>query len=248
MSQTEYIDGYIYHMVHIKNLPGIFKARALFPLETLRAKKIGYFSIAYDDVQELRDRVFVWDSTQQKYLNLHRYVPFYFAIRPPMLYSQHNKNNQEQIVFLEVQRAIISRPDVLFTDGNAATQKLSRGHGETVWIVPATEADGICQRQYMPDGRPYGKGANCSDFYRDATFLSNLNWRVINELMYMDDRDEFKRTRSAEVLIPDQVPLQTIRRIAVYSNHTRNMVNQIKRLCGIAESLLPVVVAPELFI
>jgi hypothetical protein len=247
MSQTGYIGGYIYHMTHVKNLPDIFRAGALFPLGVLRTRKIKHLSIAYDNVQELRDRIFVWDNIQNKYFNLHRYVPFYFAVRPPMLYSPHNRDNQEQIVFLEVRRAIISRPDVLFTDGNAATQKLSRGQGETVWIVPATETDGLCQRRYIPGG-PYGTGANCSNFYRDITFLSSLNWGVINALTYMDNWDERKRVRSAEVLIPDQVPLQAIPRIAVYSDHVRDVVNRIKRLYGIAEALLPVVVAPELFI
>jgi len=132
-------------MVHIKNLPGIFKAGALFPLETLRVKKIKHLSIAYDDVQKLRDRVFVWDSIQQKYFNLHRYVPFYFAIRPPMLHSQHNKNN-------------------------------------------------------------------------------------------------------AEVLIPDRVSLQAIRRIAVYSDFMKEKVNQIMRSYGAVGIAPQVVVAPELFI
>ena len=57
----DYLDGCIYHMVHFENLPGIFQRRALLSREKILQENISYRSIAYEEIQNLRDRIFVWD-------------------------------------------------------------------------------------------------------------------------------------------------------------------------------------------
>ncbi len=106
MEQTKYLNGYIYHMVHVDNLPSIFHQGALLSKEILRQKAIAPRSIAYDSVQDLRDRIFIKDFSKKDYRSLHSYVPFYFATCPPMLYVQRKAGIHDQIIFFEVSRSI----------------------------------------------------------------------------------------------------------------------------------------------
>src|SRR5260370_39320057 len=91
MSNINYLDGYIYHMVHLENPRNIFQRRALLSKEIVFQEKIAYHSIANDEVQGFRDRIFIWDFSKQKFRSLHSYVPFYFAIRPPMLHNKYTE-------------------------------------------------------------------------------------------------------------------------------------------------------------
>src|SRR5690349_15527342 len=95
VQKISYLEGYIYHMVHMENLRNIFLQGALLSQEMLRRQKIVPRSIANESVQDLRDRIFIWDFAEQRYRSLHRYVPFYFAIQTsPMLHVQHKAGIQ----------------------------------------------------------------------------------------------------------------------------------------------------------
>lgn len=100
MEQSKYLNGYIYHMVHINNLPSIFRQGALLSKEMLSQKNIKPHSIAYDSVQDKRDCISVWDFSEKRYYSLHRYVPFYFAVRPPMLHVQKTEVYRMKLSFL----------------------------------------------------------------------------------------------------------------------------------------------------
>jgi hypothetical protein len=78
-----------------------------------------------------------------------------------MLRNQYNKGNQDKLVVFEVNRAFLEDESVLFTDGNASNQQLSKSAGEEVRIVPATISGGLCRREYLPDGQPYGTNQKC---------------------------------------------------------------------------------------
>jgi ssDNA thymidine ADP-ribosyltransferase, DarT len=79
MQNVNYLDGFIYHMVHVNNIHNIFSQKALLSQKLLRQRKIDPQSIAINSVQGLRDRIFAWDFYEQRYRNLHSYVPFYLG-------------------------------------------------------------------------------------------------------------------------------------------------------------------------
>ncbi len=86
MPGVDYLVGSIYHMVHFNNLQNIFQRRALLSKERIIQERISSQSIAFEEVQNLRDRIFVWDYSKKAFRNLHSYVPFYFATHTPMLW------------------------------------------------------------------------------------------------------------------------------------------------------------------
>jgi hypothetical protein len=55
MLHVNYLDGFIYHMVHVDNLRSIFQCKALLSKEILKSKRVDSRSIAYDSVQSCRD-------------------------------------------------------------------------------------------------------------------------------------------------------------------------------------------------
>ena len=179
MSDISYLGGSIYHMLHFDNLTNIFRRRALLSKLKVLEEDINYRSIAFEDVQGLRDRVYVHSISERRNRPLHSYVPFYFATLTPMLYVQFMKDIQDKIIFLEVSRAILKEHGVLFTDGNASNQQLAKYSSEKVLITPATSSKFSCDRKYTT-GIPYGTNPNCSNFYSDPQFLENLNWDIIN--------------------------------------------------------------------
>jgi hypothetical protein len=233
-------------MVHIDNLCRIFQHGALFSKELLKQKGIIVpRSIAYETVQNLRDRIFIRDFSEQKYRNLHSYVPFYFVAHSPMLHVQHKAGIQDQIVFLEVSRFVLQEAGVLFTDGNATNQRLSKDGSEKVGIVPAIR-DAPCRRTYRPTG-PHGTNENLSNFYGTVALLDQLNWYRINGGR-IESWDEDKRVRSAEVLVPDSLPTSRIECIAV---RTEEIVQQVRALllaCKIPPYVTPIISKPHLFV
>src|SRR5260370_41816340 len=142
MSDVNYLDDYIYHMVHFDNLRNIFQRRALLSKQRVFQERIHYHSIANNEVQEFRNRIYIWDFSRQKYRSLHSYVPFYFATRPPMLHNKYAEGIQDKIAIFEVSRVILKDQGVLFSDGNVSNQQLSKYSGERVGITPITVSGG----------------------------------------------------------------------------------------------------------
>jgi hypothetical protein len=237
-----YLDGYIYHMVHLNNLESILRRGALLSKERVQSENIHYGSIAEESVQGLRDRVYVWDSPSKRYRSLHSYVPFYFAGRTPMLYSRIQI--QSDILFLSVSRAILKDPGVMFTDGNAANQQLSSSGTEVVYITAANSPDTRCGRLYSPDG-PRGKNSNRSAFYSNVDCLGKLNWPVIISDQSGND-PERKRIKQAEALVPDLVPLSKIEGIHIFSSKRANSVHVLIKRYGLADRI-PITVRPDLY-
>ncbi len=244
MVLLHHLDGSIYHMVHFDNLQHIFWRRALLSKEKVLQEKVVYHSIAYENVQSLRNRIFVWSYAEHKFRPLHSYVPFYFATHTPILYVQHKKGIQKEIVLFEVGRSIVQEQGVLFTDGNASNQQLSVHRGEVVEIVPATVLRSECRRRYRPDG-PHGANPNRSAFYGDARFLLSLNWDIINSRWFANDEE--KRIKHAEVLVPDILPLGKIQGIAVGTRDMLQAVNATITECGLTDRIPRATFKPHLF-
>ncbi len=242
--QTEYLIGSIYHMVHFDTLKSIVQRRAILSKEKVSQEQASYRSIAYDSVQSLRDRVFTWDSSNQRFRPLHSYVPFYFATLTPMLYVQFKQGMQPRMAILEVNRSILTEKGVIFTDGNASNQQLAAQGLEVVRIMPTTVEKRSCRRRYYPDG-PHGTNPNCSNFYSDPIFLEELNWNIINDRNF-PKADEV-RVKHAEVLIPDILPLNKISSIVVNNYSMQQDVNNLISQCGLAERIPFAVVKANLF-
>ncbi len=245
MSERDYLSGYIYHMVHFKNLQNVFLRRAILSKEMVMKEAIEYQSIAFEEVQSLRDRIFIWDFLKQRYRRLHSYVPFYFTTYTPMLYVQYGRGIQKEIVIIEVSRSILRNQGVLFTDGNASNQQLSKFSGEKIGIKPATTSDSQCHREYRPGGRPYGTNTNRSNFYADVIFLEHLNWDVINSRWFSGDEE--KRIKHAEVLIPDLLPLGRVQEIYVSTRQTVQAVDAIIADSGLIGRIPSATYKPNLF-
>src|SRR5579884_2966278 len=244
MSNVNYLDGYAYHMVHFDNLQSIFQRRALLSKRKVLQERISYRSIAFEDVQSLRDRIYILDASSRKYRALHKYVPFYFSTITPMLYVQYKNGIQEKIVFLKVSRSILKDKGVIFTDGNATNQQLRKQGKETVYIEPITATNLSCIRNYTRGG-PFGINQNRSDFYADPVFLNRLNCSIINDRWFLDD--ESTRIKHAEILYPDLLPLARIEEIIV---STRSMVDDVNALIngtGLAGRLPSAVYKPDLY-
>jgi len=218
MSKSDYLKGSVYHMTHLKNLLSILHEEALYSKRIVWTKAIAMTSIASEHVQDLRDRIFIRSDAPERYLSLHDYVPFYFATRTAMLRREHESGLQEAILLFEFDRRnLLREPGVLFTDGNASNQQLTRNGGESVIIEPATALTDQCIRKYLPSG-PHGKNDNCSNFYSDSYFLDRLNWYAINNRR--SGIGDSRRQKQAEILIPNSVSLRWIRRIVVSTERT----------------------------
>ncbi|SRR6266487_958457 len=246
MSDINYLDGYIYHMVHFGNLRNIFHRRAILSKDKMLQEKIPYHSLAYEEVQTLRDRIFVRVSLESRYRPLHSYVPFYFATHTPMLHVQYRKGVQNEIIVLEVSRSLLKERGVLFTDGNASNQQLAKHGREQVIITPATVLDNACRRRYLPGG-PYGTNQSCSDFYSDVSFLDHLDWDGINHIRRIDPLEEYLRVRHAEVLVPDLLPLGRVEGIYARMRDMVQAVNTLIEESGLSGRIPSAVSKPGLY-
>jgi len=245
MQGIDYLAGCVYHMIHFSNLPNILERRALLSKENVILEAITYQSIAFEDVQNLRDRIFVWDFSKQIFRSLHSYVPFYFATHTPMLYVQYRNRIQNEIVIFEVNRSILKQSGVLFTDGNASNQQLSKHSSEFVEIVPASIRRNTCRRRYQPGG-PRGSNPNHTDFYSDTSFLDRLKWDILTDKWWHMD-DERKRIKHAEVLVPDIVPLSWLTGITVSTPAMVRSVSNLISECGLTDRIPSVTCKPEMF-
>lgn len=244
MAGINYLDGSIYHMVHFDNLTNIFRRRALLSKLKVLEEQIDYRSIAFEEVQSLRDRIYVRDMFDGKIRQLHSYVPFYFETHSPMLYVQYRNDIQDEIVFFEISRAILKEKSVLFTDGNASNQQLAKYGSGTVLITPATPSNPSCTRNYNPRF-PYGTNPHCSNFYSDAQLLGNLNWDIINGRWF--NEDEKKRIKHAEVLVPDIVPLSRVQGIYTRTIKMALVVNALIDEHGLTGRIPNTIAKPEMY-
>lgn len=107
---NEYKIKYIYHMTHYKNVENILANGLLSHNNTFVNEHIDN-----ENVNERRNK-------QEPIFNrnIQDYVPFYFNPKNPMLYVNHE--HQDDIVIFAFSRDLLLEEQTLFTDGNAAVK------------------------------------------------------------------------------------------------------------------------------
>jgi hypothetical protein len=100
---------YLYHMTHIKNLASILKYGILAHNNSYKK-----FDISLKDVNDKRTK-------KEPIFNrsIHEYAPLYFNPRNAMLY--YNKDIQNDIVILGIDKRVLLSADTIFADGNAVS-------------------------------------------------------------------------------------------------------------------------------
>ena len=83
-------------------------------LSERRAQKVDHVSVALAGVQEKRSRIRVPEGRP-----LHEYANLYICARNPMLYRRHGQHRE--LCVLRVSPKVLHLPDVVVTDGNAAS-------------------------------------------------------------------------------------------------------------------------------
>lgn len=107
----------LFHIVHIKNLPSILK-NGLLSLNEVKKRGIAPAVISYENIQQRRDYTSV---KLGKCGTLHDYVSLYFGARSPMLCALRYRFDQSDIIYIAVSWSVLTFPDTIFTDGNAAS-------------------------------------------------------------------------------------------------------------------------------
>jgi hypothetical protein len=78
--------------------------------------------------------------------------------------------------------------------------------------------------------------ANTADppsFYHNSSDLSRLNWNEIDSLKWSSASDELRHQRMAEVLVHQELALQTASRVAVWNAHVKEQVQEMVKTAGV---------------
>lgn len=184
----------LYHMTHVSNLLGILRCGQIICKSKNKNK---YVSIAYEDVQYRRS---LKQIPIPPYGTVHDYVPFYFAVRPPMLYViskggvETYNGGQEPIVYLclTVDRILKTKRPYVFSDGNASSEHTL--------------------------------------FFNDISSLEERVDFEIMEHLYWTNNKEYpdrRRKRQAEFLVKDAVPWSVVEEIGVMNENMKGIVTMI---------------------
>jgi len=103
---------FIYHMTHVRNIPNILK----YGLQG-HGNEFQKRDISNQEVNSRRSRR---EPVYGK--RIHKYVPFYFSPRNPMLFVQEH---EDDIVILVFPASLMYEDGMVFTDGNASASSTS---------------------------------------------------------------------------------------------------------------------------
>jgi hypothetical protein len=113
----------IFHLTDIENLKLIIASGGLLSKKQIDLMAVTYVNVAYDGVQDRRATTSVPCGPGGV---LHDYVPFYFAVRSPMLLTIKSGNvpgytgGQDSIVYLTSTAEVVAKAGrkFVFTDGH----------------------------------------------------------------------------------------------------------------------------------
>jgi ssDNA thymidine ADP-ribosyltransferase, DarT len=187
----------LYHITHMTNLDSILRSGGLVSTARRLRESIQHIDIAHSHIQDRRARVTVPCSIGG---TLHDYVPFYFAPRSPMLFSNHKQNvtgyqgGQVPILHLVTSPEAVQAANLsfCFTDGHAAM--------------------------------------NYAEFYDDLSALeTTIDWDLMKAKYWSDTEDDPNRQfrRNAEFLVHDYLPWHLIIGIGVINESVKTQVDQI---------------------
>jgi ssDNA thymidine ADP-ribosyltransferase, DarT len=104
---------YACHVTHVDNLKRIIESGGL--LAKNRLPENSYTDISMAEIQERRGEISVLGTSK----TLHDFVPFWFTFKTPMMAKVQDKS--PELVYLQLSLDILSKGDVVITDGNAAS-------------------------------------------------------------------------------------------------------------------------------
>ena len=105
----------LYYITHIDNVPSILE-KGIFSHERIKTEGIKYTAIYDEEIISRRQELKVPDGR-----TLWSFANLYFRARNPMLYRVRCEKSVNDIAVLGVDKAILERPDVFVTTGNAAS-------------------------------------------------------------------------------------------------------------------------------
>lgn len=179
---------YLYRITHIKNIPHIIKY-GITHSTSLKANP---------DFVPIGDNSLISSRKKIKFNNklLGDYIPFYFAIRTPMLYVIQNGLNMvssipaEDIVYCvsSIQKILDQGLDFIYTDGHAVNKLSSL----------------------------YSKN--------DINEIENkVDFKAIKKKYWNQENDlDLKRRKEAEFLVVGDIEVNSILGYVVYNEHVRN--------------------------
>lgn len=150
---NQYGVAWLYHITHIENLNRIL-ALGLLSNITVHNDNLVRKDISEHGVQERRNRQ---EPIFKK--SIHYYVPLYFTPRNPMLFVRKNIQQNLAILLFRAED-IFCRDNVIFTDGNAASDQTNFYSS----LNDLGELDWVCLRpkSYWNDF-PGGKRKRCAE-------------------------------------------------------------------------------------
>ena len=112
----------LHYIAPLVNLKSVLE-HGIFSHE--KASKVEHESVAMQQIQELRQNVFVPNPSGGR--RLHSYANLYFDARNPMLFVRRTQHNELCVV--RVHRTVIELPGVVVTDKNASSGYARFGAG-----------------------------------------------------------------------------------------------------------------------
>ena len=192
---SQYGVTYLMYMTHTDNIPNIIK-EGLLSYNAVLAKGVLHTSIADPNIQRRRGRSNCIVDGSVKQLDIHDFVPMFIAKHTPMQYvittSAPTKGRY----------AIVRNEDLVFL------------------LIDPTK---VMQEPGMLIANG-NAAANATKFFSTPFGLSEIDWDTIaspNEYPQCYDW-EWKRCKSAEVLVPSCVPIEYFGGIAVYNDLARS--------------------------
>lgn len=184
---------WIYHLTDISNLESIIKSKGLLSHNEMLKDHIQYTSIAYEGIQDKRATIAVPCGSGGF---LHDYVPFFFAPRPPMLY----------------------------TIGRGNVRGCPQGQGTIIHIVSTAEIISENKIPFVfSDGHGI---MHLSEFYDSLSNLNKIDWGVMKSKIWKDTTQfpDRKRRRQAEFLVFKFFPLDLVKGVGVYDDRCNKTV------------------------
>ncbi len=192
---SQYGMGHLMYMTHTNNIPSILK-EGLLSYNAVQTRSVSHTSIADPKIQRRRGWSNCIVDGNLKQLDIHDFVPMFIAKHTPMQYvittSAPTKGRY----------AIVRNEDLVFL---------------LIDPIKALQAPGML----IANGNA---AANATRFFSAPSGLSEVDWNTIaspNEYPQCYDW-EWKRCKSAEVLVPRCVPIEYFAGIAVYNEASRS--------------------------
>ncbi len=189
----------IFHVTHLKNLPGIITAGVLWSDAKRLEKDLDCEIVGMSEIK--RRRLEELGVTCHPGTMVGQYVPFYFCPRSVMLYILYMGNHLE-LDYHEGQSPIVHLQADITTTIRWAEENNIR------WAFSTSNA-----------------GAKYTQHYKNKESLNLVNWEAVQAT---DFRDPFiKEGKQAEFLVYESIPWEMIEKIGVIDSKIEHKVNSV---------------------